>query len=174
MNCQICRFSEGNPYQVPEMMFGTREVFTYWECARCGCLQLQNPPEDLSRYYPSNYYAFSPSQAVSLVPNPIRRFLKRQRDAAILFGRRNLFSWIGKRYPNPGIFDVKTWLKPTRVRSFRSRILDVGCGQGEILFRLAELGFQSLTGIDPFLFDAREFGHVRLLSESIEQHRGGT
>ena len=32
-----------------------------------------------------------------------------------------------------------------------SRILDVGCGNGALLYDLAENGFQDLTGVDPFI-----------------------
>ena len=58
--CRACgstRVAEGlNPR---EMMFGTRDRFAYFRCADCGCLQIGEVPENLSKYYPDNYYSYS-------------------------------------------------------------------------------------------------------------------
>lgn len=58
--CRICGNTEGNQSFFPkEMMFGWREAFEYLECARCGCLQIAEVPENLARYYPSDgYYSY--------------------------------------------------------------------------------------------------------------------
>ncbi len=37
------------------MMLGSRESFTYVECARCGCVQIAEIPADLARHYPTDY-----------------------------------------------------------------------------------------------------------------------
>ena len=42
--CNICKNGLGKIHQVREMMFGFRDVFEYFECSGCGCLQLINPP----------------------------------------------------------------------------------------------------------------------------------
>lgn len=34
---------------------------------------------------------------------------------------------------------------------YDTSILDIGSGNGELLFRLREIGFRDLTGADPFL-----------------------
>lgn len=44
---------------LPEMMFGFGEEFAYFECSKCGCLQISEIPVDISKYYPSDYYSFS-------------------------------------------------------------------------------------------------------------------
>ena len=60
MNCRICGNAEDNrTFEVREMMFGTRETFTYFQCAKCGCLQMVEIPSDMSRYYPPEYYSFN-------------------------------------------------------------------------------------------------------------------
>ena len=57
--CKICSNKDGNKfYSVREMQFGTRDEFIYCECSNCGCLQLVNPPENLSKYYPPEYFSF--------------------------------------------------------------------------------------------------------------------
>ena len=46
--------------------------------------------------------------------------------------------------------DHYKWLKKANV-SFDAEILDVGCGNGDLLFKIRKLGFRKLTGIDPFI-----------------------
>ena len=36
-------------------------VFTYWRCRGCGLIFLRDPPSDLARYYPDDYYAIARS-----------------------------------------------------------------------------------------------------------------
>jgi 2-polyprenyl-3-methyl-5-hydroxy-6-metoxy-1,4-benzoquinol methylase len=43
-----------------------------------------------------------------------------------------------------------------------ARILDVGCGSGWILQQLDALGYENLTGIDPFLSADHRLGRVEL------------
>ena len=54
--CGACGGISLDRLRVREMMFGTREVFTYGECANCGSLTLLDPPEDLSRFYDHDTY----------------------------------------------------------------------------------------------------------------------
>jgi SAM-dependent methyltransferase len=155
------------------MMFGTWEEFRYFECANCGSLQLENPPDDLSPYYPpEGYYSFQASAENPPPANAFRRWVKRQRDAAVLFERNGFFGWLARQHPNPGIADVKRWLAPSAVRSFNSRILDVGCGRGDLLFRLKELGFRDLTGIDPFTSQESHSTCPRILRQPLEFFSG--
>jgi hypothetical protein len=60
VTCRICGNEDDNQaYQVKEKMFGFRDEFTYFECSICGCLQISEIPENISKYYPLNYYSFS-------------------------------------------------------------------------------------------------------------------
>ena len=63
--CRACGNAEGNTAHFPkEMMFGWREVFEYFECGRCGCLQIAEIPADLGKYYPRDaYYSYQPPKA---------------------------------------------------------------------------------------------------------------
>ena len=170
MKCRICGSTEGERHIVQERMFGTGEEFLYLECAQCGCLQLENPPSDLSPYYPSDrYYSFQGRPDAPPVGNPFRRWIKRTRDAGVLFERGGIAARLARRRPNPGIADVKSWLAPTAVRSFDSPILDVGCGGGGLLFRLRDLGFRSLTGIDPYCSEEIDSPHLRIFRGPLEQ-----
>ncbi len=59
VKCKICEW-EGNAefIKTREMMYGTREEFDYFICPECGCLQIVEIPEELSKYYASDYYSY--------------------------------------------------------------------------------------------------------------------
>ena len=59
MICAICSNTQGNgAHEVREMMFGSRDPFTYTECGHCGCLWLVDVPADMARPCPVDYYSF--------------------------------------------------------------------------------------------------------------------
>ena len=49
MKCITCQNELNNDkfYFVKEMMYGYRDEFKYYHCSKCGCLQINNIPEDL-------------------------------------------------------------------------------------------------------------------------------
>ena len=56
--CRICSGQQQSAsYVVKEMQLGTRAQFTYQLCGDCGCLQIEQLPENLAAYYPSDYYS---------------------------------------------------------------------------------------------------------------------
>lgn len=147
--CKICNNSEGNAvYTAKEMLHGTREKFQYMECGSCGCLQLLEVPQNLSRYYPHDYFSFSSRKrnAKRHRWNPrrlVKLWWKRtyfQRKCGPL--GRALLSLKGK--PALPEWMITTGIDPD------SNILDIGCGDGNRLLQLKELGFKNLRGIDQF------------------------
>lgn len=76
--CKICYSETGDKtYIVKEMMFGFNEIFNYVERQKCGCLQIKDPPPDISKYYPKTYYSL---KKVSSKPdNNFVSFLRQQR-----------------------------------------------------------------------------------------------
>jgi 2-polyprenyl-3-methyl-5-hydroxy-6-metoxy-1,4-benzoquinol methylase len=147
--CQVCGNSEGNRnYAVREMMFGFRDVFSYFECSCCGCLQIVDVPNDLSKYYPRTYYSFS-SSAPFPKADRITRYLKRKRYESGLLNKGGL---IGKLLyaiiPNE---NLRLYLLSQVSLTSESRILDVGCGAGDLLSTLHETGFKNSMGIDAYI-----------------------
>jgi SAM-dependent methyltransferase len=140
-SCQICTNSSGNSfYHVSEMMFGTGEMFEYVECAFCGTLQIAELPKDLKRYYPSSY---APHSAAS----GLRTYLM-DRAAFYQWHGFSLTGWIKTIISGRQVgIDA---LKKIGVDE-RCSILEIGCGAGGLLNSLYKLGFNSLTGIDPFI-----------------------
>lgn len=132
-------------------MFGFRDEFTYQQCASCGCLQISELPEDIERYYPPYYYSFS------LKSTPLKRqpLLKR------LFGNFRL----KKKYKRSHY--ILDQIKPANV-NINAKILDVGCGQGQLICDLFNLGFENVQGVDKFLPQEIDHGHgVKVLKKEL-------
>jgi SAM-dependent methyltransferase len=145
--CKICDNRLDNvPYQVREMRLGLREVFTYFQCAACQCLQIQEIPTDISKYYPSHYYSFGSvgdSEKIGKISKYLRTIrLKHrlQRPSISGFLLEKIF----------GVPDLPGPFGTLRVDP-EAKILDYGCGSGYLLSRLAAKGYKNLTGADPFI-----------------------
>ncbi len=139
MACELCGTQqEVKTYVAREMMFGTREQFTYFECSGCGILRISDIPADLGQYYPHTYnpHAAASNHAIkarvrqSLVSCAIksRLFL----NAATPFHR----------------FTTAELAHALRLKP-EMRILDVGCGAGLLVKDLRAAGFTAM-GIDRF------------------------
>ncbi|TDM09423.1 MAG: class I SAM-dependent methyltransferase [Ideonella sp. MAG2] len=73
----------------------------------------------------------------------------------------------------PHLRDGLLFLGRVPALGLNARIVDIGCGTGELLHRLHHIGFQNLTGIDPFLIESREkLPGMRLLACDLSQLQG--
>lgn len=168
--CRICGTRGDHPvYAVREMMFGTREVFDYFQCASCGCLQIGEVPQDLGRHYPSNYY----SRSLQLPPlrqsRGLKLWFRRTRNDGYFTGR-GLGGLLNRLRPleehTPG------YLKRLRL-GMNSAILDVGCGNGALLIKFRNLGYAVADGLDPFMEQDLFYPNgVRIYKRSLDQHSG--
>jgi SAM-dependent methyltransferase len=171
--CEICQNAAGNKIHLArEMMLGFRDVFQYLECDACGCLQLLDAPDDMGRYYPSNYNAFRPNEELPLaaiVPR-LRNYFRKRRNQGV-FNRRTRFDrLLARRY-------VYLQLEAfTRLSvAPQARILDVGCASGWLLLDLKELGYQNLCGVDRFIPRSIDYPNgVRVVKGGLEEFSGTT
>lgn len=58
---------------------------------------------------------------------------------------------------------------------YNSSILDVGCGDGQLLVKLDRFGFKNLTGIDPFISDTITYNdrltiHKKTIYDTVGQY----
>ncbi len=148
--CKICGNSHNNIiHAAQEQMFGFKDEFEYLECSVCGCVQLLNIPANLSKYYPPDaYYSFHNDGDFNDSKYSLSNFLRRIKSEYLLFGKNKLAAlpmMIG--YIVPGYYK---WLRKIKA-CYNTTILDLGCGGGELLFRLRRIGFKRLTGADPFI-----------------------
>jgi 2-polyprenyl-3-methyl-5-hydroxy-6-metoxy-1,4-benzoquinol methylase len=177
--CRICHNTEGNKtYLVREMQFGFRDEFEYFECDQCGCLQIREIPIDLSKYYPENYYSYRSAQPTSeYTKKGIRgykeRFIRDRITSYYLNRNTRLGAYLEKKSSLTGNYGERLkWMKLQRLNlgvSLKSRILDIGCGQGHLLREMGAQGFSNLTGIDPFIAgDIFYDNSVKILKKQLE------
>lgn len=166
MQCKICGNTENNTtYQAKEMMLGYRDTHEYVQCSVCGCLQLKTIPDNLLDYYPSDYYSYSDVG----FPTGLKKFILAQRDYHAVTGKGSLLGKILAKYrPETKL----ATLQPIGINR-DSRILDVGCGAGHLLYALKDAGFQHLLGIDPFNEKRIEYKNGLVIAQqTLEQTEG--
>jgi SAM-dependent methyltransferase len=167
MRCRICDNADGNQtYVVREMMLGTRDPFVYFQCRQCACLQIERYPDDISRYYPADYYAFRSDRPAARLR--LKDRLRAARERYLVFGT----GLVGRCYAALRPHSSLRRLSPLHLTA-ESRILDVGCGAGSFLRRLHGLGFKHLTGVDAFIPESRAYTeHYRILKSDLASVTG--
>lgn len=142
--CRVCGNNENNYFfEVKEMLRGTRAVFQYMECGACKCVQIIIPPENMADYYDNNLYGSFSNTRKSLITETVRRI----RNGYAIRKTGGLIGKILSRIkPLPRDFTIVG-----EYATASSRILDVGCGVGSYVSDLREIGFESATGIDPYI-----------------------
>ncbi len=147
--CAICGAIYGTEHTFREMMFGTRVPFQYWECIRCGFLQIVHVPDDLGSFYPAGYYSFAkPFSAWKLLSYRLH------------FKAAQFLSPLRKR----GGAAFGAVMRADLQRG--ARVLDVGCGSGDLVTILRSVGLNA-HGIDRFV--GKESAYIRRATmESVE------
>lgn len=167
MTCRLCGARDPEVVvTVHEMMFGRRDSFEYFQCGRCGTLQIADAPSDLSLYYPHDYYSLADAEGKrSYIALRIRRL----RDTYAVYSEGLLGRLLYRRHPNPALRSL------ARVRvDENSRILDVGCGAGTLLRKLYELGVSQVSGIDPYVQNDVRYGDMTLVRKQTLDETDGT
>lgn len=155
MKCAICGNINNNElFSVKEMNFGYKTAFSYFECSSCGCLQLMDVPEDLSKYYPSNYYSFKND-------NFLKKFLKRKWIEYLIFKNSFIGKFVSTKFQKT-FFDEISKLNLTK----ETHVLDVGSGSGDLIVALNGMGFKKAIGIDPFIENNK---YTYILKKTIQQ-----
>ncbi|MDD2479352.1 MAG: class I SAM-dependent methyltransferase [Victivallaceae bacterium] len=163
--CRVCgNEKENRTYEAREMMFGYRDVFHYFQCSKCNCLQITDFPLNMSKYYPESYFSYK----TKMYRNKIEEFL---------IGIRNKYAFSGKGFIGKLLFDrfPREDLRCLRLLTVTkdSNILDIGCGTGELLYWLRVLGMRNLLGIDPFNAKDIEYENgLRILKKRISEVEG--
>lgn len=171
MGCKICGNEEGNKeYTIKEMMFGSRESFTYIKCGQCGCLQIKDKPADMSRYYPKEYYAYKSEEygLKTLRDTALKRFVRSRRTFYFMFQKDLIGALVSTVKPvSSPLSKYLTWMKKCNARR-NSSILDVGCGHGRLIFELYWYGFNDLMGVDPYIEREIEYPNgVKVLKSDL-------
>jgi hypothetical protein len=151
MTCEICGSGQSATHHTREMMLGLGDRFDYSECLGCGRLRLLNPPPDLSRYYPADYYSFAPRGAIGTLKTvlfrmpPVRALLATVHPVFVL----DLIRMLN--------------LKPSM------KILDVGGGNGALAKELRDSGFRRTLCVDRFASEESDYCRRATLAEAEGQ-----
>lgn len=162
IKCGACGAnSKGEKIIAQEKMFGFGDQFKYVQCNMCGCLQLYCQEEvDFPKYYPKNYYSLTSID-------------KKTIWAKWLEGARNRYAVDKKGLLGKILCEFKPHapLESLSVLdlNFDTKILDVGCGNGDLLKSLHEIGFKSLFGVDPNI-ESNIYFNSELLIQKGEMH----
>jgi len=150
------------------MMFGYREEFAYAECGECRSLWLatEMSADEMGRYYGAGYYSYARQKDGFL-----RNWMLNRRDRAELGEWSPVGKMMASRHPNTTMRMIGALGLPKN-----ARILDVGCGGGRLLDRLAGVGFTHLMGVDPYIDEDQvspagvpiKKGYLRNLSEKFD------
>lgn len=168
MTCRICNNAKDNKtYIGREMYFGFRDEFEYFQCSECGCLQISEIPENLSKYYPEHYDAYKLQEKIH--EYKLIRFLKKKKLEAAFGINRNLFGTVLNLFMKMGFIE---YLIPANI-NLHSKILDVGTGHGSRLIGLRNKGFTDLTGIEPFIKEDIKYDNgVKIYKKHISEATG--
>lgn len=141
MICRICHFNgNGNRFSVNDKMFGGTKNFEYFECEHCGTLQITEIPEDMSIYYPNDYYSLTSKTSLQ------KKLLSNIRDYLFYLNfPKRLATKLAVKIPNLSL-QAFLKVKPNK----QGKVLDVGCGEGKFLKSIYHLGFRNIMGIDPY------------------------
>ena len=149
--CGICGNPESNRHFIArEMMIGRRILFNYFICGNCGCLQIQDPPNNLDEFYPDTYYSFN--QKLLTKNNKIQKWIAYQRTNYALFNNGIIGAILHSIHTNP----VLRLISKTNLK-YNAKVLDVGCGSGNILYAMAHSGMKNLKGIDPYIKESIQY-----------------
>ena len=176
--CRICANDASHArFSAREMMFGTREVFQYFQCIACGCLQIDKIPEDIGKYYPVGYGGHSLRRKKS--QGKILSYLQKQRYRNAIFDRgykvnRLLSPFVPiTHHKVDNALPVIDILKIAGVSRFDARFLDVGCGNwSKWLEYLSAMGFSRLNGIDPLIAESVSDHGIEIRKQSITDTQG--
>lgn len=142
--CKICNQEfDSKLYQAHEVRFGWGDAFDYLLCPHCGCVQIKEIPADLGKYYSGEYYSLverTEKEDNGFLKRTLRKHLLRYR----LTGKDPIGWLLAQKEKN-----AFEWIEPHEF-NFDSSFLDVGCGTGRTLLKLAQSGFKKVQGTDPF------------------------
>ncbi len=125
-------------------------------------MQLIDIPQDMSKYYPENYYSFAPAGGLEAMIE--------DRWVAYANGRSSLTGWLVDLLVGPHV--TMTAIRRARI-PFDASVLDVGCGAGRLIHAMKRFGYQNVSGIDPFVkSDLRGSDGVVVLKRSLREMTG--
>jgi ubiquinone/menaquinone biosynthesis C-methylase UbiE len=141
MICQFCNSPNYKKIKLKDLMFGTAESFIYLQCNSCLSLSIETVPFDLSNYYTKNY---APHRNKKIYFNNIYYFIVKLIIKKNFKFITNIFTFL---------FNINNIIKHLNTLSLNknTKILEIGCGSGELVRTLRKIGYSNTLGIDPYI-----------------------
>lgn len=150
-NCAICSHKGLNSIEAIDV--ASKHTFTYLLCNNCKVIYLNEIPANYADYYSSSYYSFNKTVGI------LEKF-KFVRDKASFCGDGILGKLLVLLQPNSNLLALRSLdLKKT------DTLLDVGCGVGNEVRFLKQLGYKHVFGIDPYIREAIYFNDQLLVKK---------
>ncbi len=135
-------------------MFGTGDEFDYAQCLECSTVYIQDIPTNLGDFYAQDaYYSLDADPAAALggaLTSAVVRVLGR----STLTGS-DLLARAARRLPREQLHQLLIQFSSIRLAGLAqgrdSKVLDVGSGNGQLLYALSLAGLTDLTGVDPYV-----------------------
>lgn len=164
--CEICGSHNISFFNATERMYGLGGSFTYVNCQDCRTIYQKERLADYSKYYPQNYYSLDNTKLDDhSLKQRIRKFKKRSRDNYYFFGT-GLIGKLLTLFRDKSSTHIARHIKLDR----NMFILDVGCGGGEYIYDMAEIGFKHVFGLDPFVGQSKSFDNgAKIFRGDIEK-----
>lgn len=155
-NCRICDQKLTEQITIKEMQLGLREDFSYGVCSNCGCIQIMEVPVDIEKYYPAYYGPFNAKAPLLKKLPPFKRMVRSIRmKQKYKQGNNAILNYLGR---------INT--------SINAKILDIGCGNGELICSLYNQGFKYVEGVDKFLPQEIDYGHgVKVVKKDLSEFK---
>lgn len=145
--CKICNSNKIDIINVKEMQFGMLDEFEYLHCLECGSLVIKGVPNNLSKYYPADYYSFV-EQKLTDTSIIKKWFRTKYRQYIISKESKNLLGYCLNIFLKPREDIFSEIISKTNINP-KSKILDIGCGSGTLLKTLHNFGYLNVLGLDP-------------------------
>jgi 2-polyprenyl-3-methyl-5-hydroxy-6-metoxy-1,4-benzoquinol methylase len=172
--CKICgAASDTKTYWIEESKLRTGEKFEYFKCPKCGCFQITEIPENLDSYYRS----YGPLKKNNINNGKIATFFRKRLFANITRNHFNLTKYIINYLSeiSKAEWIPAEWILP-KLAKYNSKILDLGCGSGELIKKMAQSGFSNIIGADPNIEKDSTYHYgkiaLSLYKKSVEQLNG--
>jgi SAM-dependent methyltransferase len=164
--CVACSFNGPNTkIKVPGAPGLARHYYEYVCCPECGTMSLLSSSDDIGSHYPDTYYSFSRNKL-----SAIKQMIRNVSNSIALFDNTPLAPISARICPFTAFLSLRPLFNGSLGRRYSagSALLDVGCGDGQKLLDLRNVGFSDLTGIDPYIRNSSSAAGLRLLRGVVD------
>ena len=146
--CKVCNSRKIDTFTVKEKQYAILDEFKYLHCLECGSLMIKDIPNNLSKYYPTDYYSFAETKLIN-TPLTIKKWLRSKYWQYIISKeQKNIVGYLINLFRKPENDMLADIISKTDIYP-KSKVIDIGCGNGDLLKRFYQVGYWNILGLDP-------------------------